>query len=267
MILATHGILKPLTTTSYDPDAQAFFTAAGITDTTQKNAWNQAVLSLKSNSLWSKFIALYPFIGGTATTHKYNAKDPQDLDASFRIVFSGSITHDANGVTGNGTNGYGNTKIIPSVNFSLNNSSGFIYSRTNVAGGYVDFGVIKSGAPQDRFQINIRNATNLFNTACNSITLTGNANSNSQGLFGISRTSSIGYSQSNNTTQTSVTDVSSVLNANEMAILAVNSGGTIANYSIRNYSFACFGSGLTDAECDTLYTIIQTYQTTLGRQV
>jgi hypothetical protein len=94
---------------SYDSDAQAFFTAAGITDTTQKNAVNQLVLDLKSYSLWNKMNAIYPFVGGTATTHKYNLKDPRDLNAAYRLSFAGGWTHSSNGVTPNGVNGYADT--------------------------------------------------------------------------------------------------------------------------------------------------------------
>jgi len=94
---------------SYDSDAQAFFTAAGITDTTQKNAVNQLVLDLKSYSLWNKMNAIYPFVGGTATTHKYNLKDPRDLNVAYRLSFAGGWTHSSNGVTPNGVNGYADT--------------------------------------------------------------------------------------------------------------------------------------------------------------
>lgn len=94
---------------SYDSDAQAFFTAAGITDTTQKNAVNQLVLDLKSYSLWNKMNAIYPFVGGTATTHKYNLKDSRDLNAAYRLSFAGGWTHSSNGVTPNGVNGYADT--------------------------------------------------------------------------------------------------------------------------------------------------------------
>ena len=30
--------------------------------------------------------AIYPFVGGTATTHKFNLKDPADINAAFRLV-------------------------------------------------------------------------------------------------------------------------------------------------------------------------------------
>ena len=56
--------------------------------------------------------ALYPFVGGTATSHKFNLKDPRDLDAAFRLQFNGGWTHNSNGVTPNGTNGYADNKEL-----------------------------------------------------------------------------------------------------------------------------------------------------------
>jgi hypothetical protein len=87
-----------------DADAQAFITAAGITNSTQQNAVNQLVLDFKSYNLWDLMNAIYPFVGGTATTHKYNLKDPRDLNAAYRIGFSGGWTHDLNGALGNAIN-------------------------------------------------------------------------------------------------------------------------------------------------------------------
>lgn len=249
-----------------DVNAKLFIDNVGLTNFTHKIDINNLVLNLKTNNLWNKFVAIYPLIGGTATTHKYNLKDPQDLDASFRLVFSGGITHDSNGVTGNGTNGYARTNVIPSTHLSLNNSSGFVYSRTNTAGAYVDLGSIKSGAPQDRFQINGRNASNNFTSACNDTTLSSVASSNSNGFIGISRTASGNYFQNRNTTQSNVSVTSTALNAVELYFMAVNSGGP-ANYSPRNYAFACIGEGLTASQTNILYNIVQIYQTKLNRNV
>ena len=61
-----------------DPDAQLFFNAqstAGVTlTTTQMNAVNQWVVDAKAASIWTKFKAVYPMVGGTATSHKFNLK-------------------------------------------------------------------------------------------------------------------------------------------------------------------------------------------------
>jgi hypothetical protein len=67
-----------------DVDALAFIAAASITDSTQQSAIDTLVKSLKSANIWTKMKALYPFVGGTATTHKFNLKDPRDLDAAYR---------------------------------------------------------------------------------------------------------------------------------------------------------------------------------------
>jgi hypothetical protein len=114
-----------------DPDAQAFITAAGISNSTQQSAINSLVVSLKGYSIWNKLDVIYPFVGGTATTHKFNLKDPRDLDAAFRIQFSGGWTHNANGITGNGTNALANTFFIPS-NPEMNLLG--VYARTGTAG-------------------------------------------------------------------------------------------------------------------------------------
>ena len=91
---------------SFDPDAQAFITAAAITDPTQQAAINTLVLDLKGYSIWSKFKAIYPIVGGTASSHKYNLKDPRDLDAAFRLTFATGWTHSANGMLPNGTTAF-----------------------------------------------------------------------------------------------------------------------------------------------------------------
>jgi hypothetical protein len=107
-----------------DPDAQAFITAAGITDPTQQVAIDNLVIGLKADGIWTNMTAIYPFVGGTATTHKYNLKDPRDLDAAYRLAFSGGWTHNSNGITGNGVNTYADT-------FSFSSRTIGVYSRVN----------------------------------------------------------------------------------------------------------------------------------------
>jgi len=106
---------------AYDSDAQAYFTAASITDGTQKDAWNTFVVSAKANGYYSKLLAAYPFLGGTASSHSYNAINP----ATFQITWSGSLSHNSNGVNqsvnGTGDTGFGNTSGWTSTSASLDN--------------------------------------------------------------------------------------------------------------------------------------------------
>ena len=60
----------------FDADAQAFITAASITDPTQQSAINTLVVNLKSYGIWNQMFAIYPFVGGTAASHKWNLKNP-----------------------------------------------------------------------------------------------------------------------------------------------------------------------------------------------
>jgi lysophospholipase L1-like esterase len=115
-----------------DANARAFISVANITDAIQKSAINQFVLDLKAiNSIQSNFVnfttptnsvikALYPFIGGSASTHKFNLINPLDTDEAFRLTFNGGITHDSLGIKGDGTSGYFDTHFNPSVKLSVN---------------------------------------------------------------------------------------------------------------------------------------------------
>lgn len=88
---------------NYDTDAQAFFTALEsdasptFLNSTQKNSVNALITSLKAHSLWTKYKAIYLFIGGTASAHKYNLKDPRNLDAAYRLTFPNGATHSSGG--------------------------------------------------------------------------------------------------------------------------------------------------------------------------
>lgn len=88
-----------------DPDATAFLAIAGITDTVQRSAIDQLVKRLKENGTWAKYKAIYPLVGGTARSHSFNLKDPRDLDAAFRVAWSGDVEHSSAGVRGRGGTG------------------------------------------------------------------------------------------------------------------------------------------------------------------
>lgn len=106
----TPSITPSPTGSSVDPDAQAFINATGISGL-EATAINDLVVEMKTKGIWNLVDAAYPFVGGTANSCKYNLKDPQNLDASYRINFVGSWTIDPNGVvpTTKSSSNYGNT--------------------------------------------------------------------------------------------------------------------------------------------------------------
>lgn len=130
--------------TSNDADAEAFITAlnadpSGVDLTTaEMNYITQMVEGMKSIGVWGKITTCYPFVGGTAFKHKFNLKDPRDLDGAFRLVFT-NVTHSANGIVGNGTSSIANT-FINSTTINKNSVAFGIYptvvNNTGVLGGF-----------------------------------------------------------------------------------------------------------------------------------
>jgi hypothetical protein len=253
------------TQTVSDADAQAFVTNAGIVDQVEANAINTLVVSLKANGLWTKIKAIYPFVGGTATSHKYNLKNPLDTDAAFRLVFSGGITHSANGVQGNGLNGYYMTYINPSTEFSpTSGGSQFVYIRNNTDTGS-DLGAFQT-VVNYRFQLAAKFG-NTFYGACLSNGVYSQSNTDSRGFFGITRPpSSASYFSILNTNSFSTTDAYQEPNS-IITGLAQNNTNIIQSFSDHQHSMSCIADGLTTNEAQNLRVINLAFQTTLNRQV
>ena len=131
---------------SYDSDAQAFFTAVeggGDTlTTTEKSAVNDLVLDLKADSLWSTLRILYPFVGGTSSSTKWNLINPEDSDAAYRVTWSGTATFASAGITGV-TNFYGNTHFNTDT-WTTNRYQG-VYCNVATNGSGYDMGCNRGG--------------------------------------------------------------------------------------------------------------------------
>jgi hypothetical protein len=252
-----------------DADAQAFITAAAITDATQQSAINTLVVNLKTYGIWTKMKALYPFVGGTATTHKWNLKDPRDLDAAFRLVFYGGITHNANGISGNSTNGYADTFLTESTSLNITSKHISMYQR-NVLPSFsnTSMGISDAVSPTNatRFYLNFNNAN--FSCIGQQQTNLAAVVTPQRGMFILSKitTGQFKYFQNNLTPTIKSGGTDSNINRS-FSLLAVNNGSSIAEFSNANLAFASIGDGLTDTEAANFYTAVQAYQTTLSRNV
>jgi hypothetical protein len=202
-----------------------------------------------------------------ASQFKYNLVNPVDSDAAFRLVFNGGWTHSSTGATPNGTNGYADTKLVPSSVLSLNNASLSIYSRTDNINDNYDIGS-STPAYTSPFALGMKNDATVGVYFVNDFTPFQNASANSLGLQTISRlvSSEIKINKNSSTRQT-LTKISNVINSLPISIGALNVGGIITRYSNRQYAFSHIGDGLTDTEAANLYTRVQAYQTSLSRNV
>jgi len=255
-----------------DADAQAFITASGISGT-NATAINTLVVNLKSANIWTKMKAIYPMVGGTATTCKFNLKDSRDLDAAYRLVFSGGATFSANGVQFNGTNAYANTFLTPSSILTLNSFHISFYSRTNANPGGIMSGAINTvqGVAIQASVYGTNNGTifDCYNSTSGQGRLLGSNVADSRGFAVFSRSSSSSSKIFWNSVQNgAITTTGGTLpNTYSMFIGARNQDGTSSTFDNRQCAFASIGDGLTDAEATSLYNAVQTFNTTLARQV
>jgi hypothetical protein len=272
MFLATHGILaRSGGGGGVDPDAQAFITAAAITNPTQQAAINTLVVDLKGYGIWTKMKAIYPFVGSTASQHKFNLKDPRDLNVAFRLTFHGGVNHSSNGVQGNALNGYYNTYLNANSLPITSNASG-IYIRTNVAENGVDFGAINTNA-FDSAQFGSRNTSNQYVSrwyqTSNGTSVT--SNSDSRGFYQLTRRNINDYVTAKGTTKvTNSAGSSSTIQSMNFYGLAAYFVPTNADafHSSKQVAFHYFAdSSLSDTELDNMNTAVQAFQTSLSRNI
>lgn len=276
--IGLRGIIPSVVT--IDPDAQAFITAAAITDQTQKTAINNLVIGLKSNSIWTKMIAIYPFVGGTASTHKFNLKNPLDTNAAYRLVFTGGWTHSSTGAKPNGVNAFANTFLIPKG--TLDYASLSYYSRTSTTeNGTGDQNGTVIGARSDsdstvnnafilQVKTNPSNNNQIFYSRTGtSTTIARFVDSGGIGLFAgnLDAAGPKMYKNGVNLTASSFTSARNTPNTPVYIGALNNKNISAAEYSLKESAFAHIGNSLTDTEMANLYTVVQSYQTTLSRQL
>lgn len=254
-------------TSSYTARTLAFLAATGISDTTIANALNTMDLALIANGLDTKMKALYPFVGGTATTHKYNFMNPADTDAAFRLTFAGGWTHSATGAKPNGTTGYANSHFKASVNLSsVNSYHQSFYSRLDTAAA--ERGCMGTLTPSNYWNIFPLYLDSRFYCGLMTSSYMSSLETGSKGLYLNSRTASNASATYRNATQraTSATAPGTVSNL-DLYIGAINFNGGTYYYTNIECAFSSIGDGLSSTEEGNFYTLIQNFNTALSRQV
>lgn len=86
-------------------------------------------LPLKQNNLSTRFGYIFPFIGGTSGANAV------DLVRGITYgSFAGGITHDPDGISFNGSNGWMNTTLVPSSTYNPNYYGYFLYNKAYTSG-------------------------------------------------------------------------------------------------------------------------------------
>jgi hypothetical protein len=197
--------------------------------------------------------AVYPFIGGNATSHSFNFLNP----AQFRIDWLGEVTHNNLGVQGDGSTGYGDTNLKP--NAIGNNVFLGTYINTNNASASWDIGTLGFGLVT-RWSDNsiIVNNSNIGNTVIsstlNNIGFTAfNANNSVIDLY--KSTTLIATLNRTFTNQSSL----------NIALLGLNDGGLINRWSNNRQSLTLMVNSINKDRIATFSHNIYTAQRILGR--
>jgi len=261
------SFILPIMGKGYLPLTKAWIAATSETDTTILNALNTFEAGLIANSLITKFNAIYPFVGGDSTKHRYNFINT----ATFQLSFNGFWTHSATGALPNGTNAYADTFLTPSVTLTVFNAHLSFYSRTSVANATrVSIGSANAPSYTTSHQLILKwSDGNSYGALNNNSVLATYANAISTGWYMVSRTAnnSLKSYKNNSLSATNTTITTAIANTNKIFIGARSDSGVALNFDNKECAFASIGSGLSDAEASTLYTLIQNFQTSLSRQV
>lgn len=254
-----------------DLDVMQFLAATGIVNSVIESALDIFVTTLKNNNLWTRFDAIYPFVGGTAFSHKFNLINPADSNTAFRLLFTGGWTHNSNGITPNGINAYANTYYNESINSTgLNNKHISIYSRINLLGQWSDMAayngttVATDISPRWFLGGGVGERCLMRN---GNVAGSNYPNTSSLGFFLNNRIDAVSVRARQNATLQFISSPSVALVNVPYYIGANNLNGTAGSYSVRNLAFASIGRGFSDAESLIVYNAVQTLQTALSRQV
>jgi len=239
----------------------------GTLTVTEQNAVLALVTNLQNSGLWNKILAIYPFVGSSAASCAVNL-----VSDNYKGTFSSGWTFASTGATPTGANTFMRCNNFNTLTLLPQFSTSFsYYSRTNNTFNGSDFGC-QLNPSTDRVGCSIYFSSFSYADLNNFTTgRIGVASTNTRGLYLMSRETNSLMKFYRNNLQYGATNTTLMTTALPNAIYAVgaidfNDG---INYSSTNRqcAFAHMGVSLTQSEALNFYNNVQTFQTSLSRQV
>jgi hypothetical protein len=253
---------------SFDVDAAAYLDAViltgGTLDATISAATNTLFTELKNEGIYNELLAFYPSIGATSGSTSLNGIR---TNSQFDIVWTlpQNMIFNYSGASGNGSNTGGNTNILVNTDLTLGNRHMCFYSTG-------DRGLAPSG-----YEIGGGNGINnvlivSYNGTTGYYSFNGYktySNTSPTGFYYTQisgNTSMIGYKNGVEVINTTSTDIGASVYT---GVLSDNRIGTpsfqVTESSDKTMAWASFGNDLTLSQITAYENIINTFQTTLGR--
>ena len=260
----------PTATPSGDADATAYLAAVvaagGTVDATITSATNTLFEGLKSDGIYSKINRLYLFLGAVQNSMAINAKSP----GTNNMTFNGGWTHTVSGSTPNGTTGYANLGIVGSGGDGLvgNNYHHSLYlNEEKTSGGFeYDLAALKDSTNEAILEstyfrysrVSRQDGSEVYQSPPSSQT----------GFFANS-SQDPNFILQIRTIQTNRSQVFAgwIIPTINLYLGARNDNGNTDAYSTRRYCSLTIGTYLNSTELNNLESRINTFQTTLGRNI
>jgi lysophospholipase L1-like esterase len=255
---------------AFDSSTLDFISRSGITDLKEEVAIDAFVKSLKAASLWSKFYAIYPYVGSSATSCAQNL-----VGSTFTITWNGSVNFNKLGMHGDGISGYGDTGFIPATHSTAGTDFAMgvdVLSQEQlmvlgVGSGNGDMGVNGGGG----MSIIARDSSNIYTLSIPA--WGGNSNGYTGSAKGLWVTNRLGTSVGSFRDALTLAwydgiAVNATLPAFSIYVGAVNNSVNNSNIWMpceRTQSLAFIAQGLTLAQAESLITIIERFRTSMGR--
>ncbi len=261
---------KELSDEFLDPDVKKYKNKSGVSDGVIIPFVNTYVTELKAAGLWSKFYAIYPFLGGTATTSSFNLKDAD----FYQVSWAGGMTYGTLGVDFNGTSGFGDTNFdFSAISSSIENIHISFYT-ADANGGLANIPMgVGSTAADDRIRMAFDAGTNnYYADFWSNASIVGRVLVSGLGAPGghylatrlddaDARVYLDGVLQASNTSTTDVSDVPS----DTFYIGAANVAGVASGFTTKTFGLSTIGMHLTAGEVTSFQTITDKFLTSLGR--
>jgi hypothetical protein len=270
--LKSKGQLTKLFSNSFlfgDLDAYNVISAIEATrvslSNTQRTAITNRIVSAKNDGVWSKLIAYYGYVGGTAAAHAINWKNP----SLYNITWTGSFTHNSSGIKGNGTypsaTSYGNTGIAASSVLTTGNVGlGFYTTSTRANDINYDIGCYSPSPPRILTSYIYAGEYGYYGGGATNLAESGTYDSSKKYYSG-SRIGTSIKSYKNGVVFASATDSDNALPTTNIYVCNLNFNGVGTAPSVCVYGSHCINTGLTDIEESANYISELAFQTALGR--
>jgi hypothetical protein len=261
-----------------DVDVKKFVAANKTKSLLEIDELDKLVKAIKAAGLWSKFHAIYPFVGADLGAKTYNLVNI----AKHQIGWGSGSSSVAKGVDFDGTtNGFGDLNLnfaslgysqIVDVHVSFYTPDANTIAR-NIAWGAIQDYTVPGGDDRMTFVfdgVGLNYFTDMWAQGglAGRVVVYNYLDAGNQGYYITTTKAQNDLRVRREGVQlgayTSNRVVSPVPNL-DLYMGAINVDNTTQDGTTRSFGFFTVGYGLTDAECDTISTIVKTFLNSLGR--